>query len=275
MLLGNDWLKFELDEESALDIGSMKVDGVEMAPGDAVPDDGDPRILRAVGGFLFTCGPDHIRHPEPVETMPAKLYPLHGSMSGTKPHITGETKTADFHEVTASIKVTVAQGGEAEIVRSWRFDLVTGDVSLEDRLINIGKSAFPPMLMYHMNINTHLFDDRTTLAGPSFEGGNIHWRIGDGDGHVFCNPAVAEDDKVTVRLGAIEAIGGKSLNVWYGADSIPHLQMWRNEAGHCNVLGIEPVTHPWKKRHELDAMGLMSPLAAGAFRIYRMGFAFR
>jgi hypothetical protein len=275
MRLGNGRLQLELDEGSALDIGSLTVDGVEIAPGAAVPDDGDARILHAVSGFLFTCGPDHIRHPEPVEGMEGKRYPLHGSMSATRPEILTETKTAGSHEIAASIKVSMAQGGDAEIVRTWRFDTLTGDVSLEDRLCNIGQTPFPPMLMYHMNIGAHLLDAGTMLGGPSFERGEIGWRFGEGEGGVFCVPAVPEEGIAKIRLGPIKAIGGQSLHVWFATDTIPHLQMWRNQAGHCNVLGIEPVSHPWKKRPELHAMSLMTPLAPGAVRIYRLGFAFR
>jgi hypothetical protein len=275
MRLGNDRLRFELDEGSAFDIGSLQCDGVEISPGDAVPDDGDPRILHAVGGFLFTCGPDHIRHPEPVEDAGRLRYPLHGSMSGSRPEIIDEKKTKASHVVSARIRVEMAQGGQADVQRTWRFDFQTEEVSLEDRLVNIGRTAFPPMLMYHMNIGARLFDDDTRLAGPSFDGGGIGWQFGEGDGGVFCVPAVADKGRTDVGLGPIEAIGGRTLHVWFATDTIPHLQMWRNQAGHCNVLGIEPVSHPWKTRPELQAMGLMRPLAPGAFRTYRLGFAFR
>ncbi len=286
MHFGNERLRFELDEGSAFDIGSLTMDGVEIAPGSgAVPDDGDSRILHAVAGFLFTCGPDHIRHPEPIEDMPGKRYPLHGSMAGTRPEIISESRTDECHELTASIKVAMAQGGEADVLRTWRFDVLTGEVGLEDRLVNIGSTPFAPMLMYDMNIGAHLFGDVTILAGPSFAGSSfaglssagdeIGWRFGEGDGHVFCVPAVAEAGRASVRLGPILAIGGKALHVWFATDTIPYLQMWRNQAGQCNVLGIEPVSHPWKKRPELDAAGLMQPLAPGASRTYRMGFGFR
>lgn len=275
MRFGNDRLQFELDEGSALDIGSLTVDGVEIAPGDAVPDDGDPRILHAVRGFLFTCGPDHIRHPEPIEDIAGRRYPLHGSMAGHGAEITGEKKTGRSHEITAAIKLLMADRGEAEVLRTWRFNFETEEVSLEDRLVNIGRTPFPPMLMYHINIGARLFDERTMLTGPSFDGGRIGWRFGEGDGGVFCVPAVAEEGKAMVRLGPIAAIGGRLLQVWFGTDTLPHLQMWRNQAGHCDVLGIEPVSHPWKKRAELHAMDLMTPLAPGAIRICRMGFVFR
>lgn len=74
--------KLSLDDSSLMDIGACIVDGHDLAPGAAVPDDGDARISHSVQGFLFTCGPDHIRHPAPMgEAFPDKRYPLHGSFS--------------------------------------------------------------------------------------------------------------------------------------------------------------------------------------------------
>jgi hypothetical protein len=275
MRIGTEAFSIELDEASALDIGSCLVDGVEIAPGTAVPDDGDSRILRAVGGFLFTCGPDHIRHPEPIEGSEGKRYPLHGSLSGHPATILSDTTDGDSRVVKARIEVTMATGGTAELLRCWRFDLGTGQVGLEDRLTNTGTAPFVPMLMYHMNIGARLFDDHTLLAGASFVDGPIDWRFGAGDGHVFCVPAVAEEGRAHVSLGPIAGAGGRTLDVWFATDTIAHLQMWRNQAGHCDVLGIEPVSHPWKPRAELQTLGLMQPMGLGDHRIYRLGFAFR
>ena len=269
--------ELQLDVGSALDIGSCKVNGVELSPGRAVPDDGDPRILHAVGGFLFTCGPDHIRHPEPIAGTGGRKYPLHGSMAATKAEVIAHDRVEVSEEIIARVVVRMAQGGEAEILRTWRMDGATGEVMLIDRLTNIGKQAFPPMLMYHMNIGAHLFDDDTMLKGGMFENGALRWTFGDKDMHVFCVPAEAEpgDEFARVVLGPIEAIGGKYLNVRFATDTIPHLQMWRNQEQPAHVLGIEPVSHPWKTRAELEEEGLMSMLAPGEFRIYRLSFAFQ
>lgn len=267
--------ELQLDLTSALDIGSCRVDGVELAPGRAVPDDGDPRILHAVGGFLFTCGPDHIRHPEPISGAGGRKYPLHGSMAATKPEVISHGRKETGEEVIARVTVRMAQGGEAEILRTWRMDGVTGETLLVDRLTNIGSRPFPPMLMYHMNIGAHLFDDDTRLDGSMFDAGGMGWTFGEGDGHVFCVPAETKDGAMArVVLGPIGALGGKSLHVGFSSDTLPHLQMWRNQASPAHVLGIEPVSHPWKKRDELDAEGLMTLLAPGDFRIYRLSFLF-
>lgn len=267
----------QLDLTSALDIGSCRVGGVELSPGRAVPDDGDPRILHAVGGFLFTCGPDHVRHPEPIAGKTDRKYPLHGSMAATKPEIIAHDRDETSEEVIARVIVRMAQGGEAEILRTWRMDGATGEVMLVDRLTNIGPQPFPPMLMYHMNIGAHLFDDETTLGGSMFKDGSIGWTFGEGDGHVFCIPADAEagDEFARVVLGPIAPLGGRSLHVRFDTGTLPHLQMWRNQASPAHVLGIEPVTHPWKKRTELADDGLMTLLAPGEFLIYRLSFSFQ
>lgn len=269
--------ELQLDLTSALDIGSCRVDGVELSPGRAVPDDGDPRILHAVGGFLFTCGPDHIRHPEPIAGTSGRKYPLHGSMAATKPEIIAHDRSDASEQVIARIIVRMAQGGEAEILRTWRMDGATGEVMLTDRLTNIGQQAFAPMLMYHMNIGAQLFDDETMLAGSMYEPGGMGWTFGEGDGHVFCVPATAEpgDEFARVKLGPLAPLGGKSLHVGFANDTLPHLQMWRNQSSPAHVLGIEPVSHPWKKRAALHEDGLMTLLAPGEFLIYRLSFSFQ
>jgi hypothetical protein len=170
----------------------------------------------------------------------------------------------------------MAQGGEAEILRTWRMDGATGEVMLVDRLTNIGPQAFPPMLMYHMNIGAHLFDDETLLGGNMFGDGEIAWTFGEGDGHVFCVPAEPETggEFARVVLGPIAPLGGKSLIVRFATDTLPYLQMWRNQALPAHVLGIEPVSHPWKTRTQLAEEGLMTLLAPGEFLIYRLSFGF-
>ncbi|MBB1250613.1 DUF4432 family protein [Rhizobium sp. G21] len=275
MRLGDARFELELDEQSALDVLSALAGGVDLAPGGAVPDDGDPRIFRAVHGFLFTCGPDHIRHPEPVAAMDGTLFPLHGSLSGNGAVITGRRVDEAGQSVEARIKVTLADGGVAEIQRLWHFDAASGAFTLEDTVQNIGASPFPPMMMYHMNVGARLFDDATGFSGASFPDGRIGWRFGDGEGAVVCSPAEADDDgKAHVSLGPIGGAGGGRLDVWFDADAMPHLQMWRNEAGHCSVIGIEPASHPLEKRVQLEAGGLMPVLHPGDARHFRLGFRF-
>jgi len=264
-------LVVELDPTSVLDIKTLFVNGVDLSPHLAIPDDGDARISASLEGFLFTCGPDHIRHPEPFDDGSGRKYPLHGSLSSHPAKIIA----ADDTECRAEIAVTHADGGASRLDRHWRLDEATGTVYLSDRVTNTGTSAFPVFLMYHMNIAAKLFDDAVKLEGAMFEGGGFGWRFGPEPGSVFCVPAAAEADGwAQMRLGPIAAIGGLTLTVRFDTASLPHLQMWRNQQDPAHVLGIEPVSHRWVSRQELGDAGEWIMLEPGESRDYGLSFRF-
>jgi hypothetical protein len=266
----------ELDEGSVLDIRGLTVNGVDLSPGRAIPDDGDARIDHSLEGFLFTCGPDHIRHPEPIVDG-AGRYPLHGSFSSHPAKILHASDT----DCRAEIAVVHADGGQSLLTRHWRIDAVSGAVFLTDQITNTGTAAFPVMLMYHMNIAAELFDDAVRLEGAMLEHGGFGWRFGEEPGGVFCLPAMSSQDATSlhgewaeIRLGPIAAIGGLTLSVRFDTVTLPHLQIWRNQQAPANVLGIEPVSNRWVGRQELAKAGELDMLAPGENRQYRLSFSF-
>ncbi|RCW28322.1 uncharacterized protein DUF4432 [Ciceribacter lividus] len=263
-----------LDRSSVLDIGACVVDGVDLAPGRAIPDDGDPRIDHSLEGFLFTCGPDHIRHPEPIGEGRG-TYPLHGSFSSHPAEILSFETVEGNAEARAVVSVRLADGGSARLERFWRIDGKTGEVHLSDRVTNTGDEPFPAMLMYHMNIGARHFDDGVRLSGAMLDGGGFPWAFGEDPGGVVCVPAVKEGEPwAEVRLGPIQAIGGKTLRVRFRTDALPFLQIWRNQQAPANVLGIEPVSHRWEPRSVLAERGELDLLAPGEARDYALSFAF-
>ena len=261
-----------LDETSVFDIGSCVVDGVDISPGRAIPDDGDPRIDHSLEGFLFTCGPDHIRHPEPVEGMPGLKFPLHGSFSASPAKVTHFSIGERVSRASALISVRLASGSMARLERSWEIDGETGVVTLADRVTNNGSSSFPAMLMYHMNIGAKYLDAGVRLSGAMFHPPVMNWTFGEGDGTVFCVPAGS--GVAAASLGPIRALGGKTLSVSFDTAALPFLQMWRNQSEPANVVGIEPASHDWKSRTDLAIDGAMSPLAPGESQTYGLSFAF-
>lgn len=265
-----------LDTSSVLDIGACVVNGVDLAPGRAIPDDGDARIDHSLEGFLFTCGPEHLRHPEPIEgRSDGRKYPLHGSFSANPAEVVSTTRDNGDADCRAVITVILADGGMARLERHWHIDGATGEVQLEDRVINTGASAFPPMLMYHMNIGARLFDDGVRLTGAMLEGGGFPWAFGNEPGSVFCVPAEPADGGwAEMVLGPIAAIGGLSLRVQLRTDTLPFLQIWRNQAAPADVLGIEPCSHRWVGRVELARAGELPVIQPGESRNYGLRFAF-
>jgi hypothetical protein len=265
-----------LDETSVLDIAGCVVEGVDIAPKKAVPDDGDARISHSVEGFLFTCGPDHIRHREPIPgRTDGKVYPLHGSASGHAAKVLWTRFENGNAECRADIDLTTVEGLSARIERHWRIDGATGEVHLEDKVVNTSTETVPTFLMYHMNIGGKWFDAGTRLEGRMLEGEGFPWNFGEEPGGIFCveGPAT-QGGFAEVRLGPIAAIGGKTLRVRVLAETLPHLQVWRNQKAPADVLGIEPVSHRWVSRAELQAGGEFNMLKPGESRSYALSFAF-
>jgi hypothetical protein len=265
-----------LDEASLMDIGGCVVGGVDIAPKAAVPDDGDARISHSVQGFLFTCGPDHIRHRDPIPgRTDGKVFPLHGSAAGHAAKVLWTKFENGNAECRADIDLTTADGLPARIERHWFIDGKTGETTLSDRVINTSDRTVPTFLMYHMNVGGRWFDAATRLGGEMLEGGGFPWRFGEEPGDLFCVQAPATKDGLAeVRLGPIAAIGGKTLRVRVQADTLPHLQVWRNQKAPADVLGIEPVSHRWVPRSELEAAGEFVLLQPGESRSYGLSFAF-
>lgn len=268
--------KLFLDPSSVLDIGSMIVNGTDIAPGRAIPDDGDPRIDHSLEGFLFTCGPDHIRHPEPIQgDRQGRRYPLHGSFSAHPAEILFWDAQGEDAECKARIPVDTADGGQAVLERHWRIDGSSGEVCLSDRVINVGATPFARVHMYHMNIGAWLFDDHVRLSGKMLEGGGLPWNFGEEPGGVFCVPAaVPGEEWAEVMLGPIAALGGVTLKVRFRTEGLPHLQVWRNQKAPAHVLGIEPVSHRWVSREELKKSGELKMLKPRESAEYSLRFCF-
>ncbi|AJD41856.1 DUF4432 family protein [Rhizobium sp. SEMIA 4085] len=264
-----------LDETSVMDIGGCIVDGVDIAPKRAIPDDGDPRIDHSLEGFLFTCGPDHIRHREPIPgRTDGKVYPLHGSACGHPAKVVWTKFENGNAECCAHIDIVTVEGLPQRIERLWRIDGATGEVSLDDRVVNTSDQVVPTFLMYHMNIGGKWLDAGTRLEGKMLEGGGFPWTFGEELGGLFCVGAPAVTDGFAeVRLGPMKAAGEKTLCVRFRADTLPHLQVWRNQKTPADVFGIEPVSHRWVSRRELQA-GEFNMLQPGESRSYALRFAF-
>ncbi|WP_234185988.1 DUF4432 family protein [Shinella sp. NM-101] len=270
--------RLDLTPQSALDVAGAVFHGVDIAPGSAIPSDGDPRIDRALPGFLFTCGPDHIRHPVPVEgAADGRRYPLHGSLSSHPAcNILIEE---DEGEVVceARVSVSLAHGGSADLARRWRADRRTGHITLDDLVTNIGEEPWPPFAMYHINFGTGLFDEATRLTGAMLPGGSLPWRFGEGDMTIFCVPAAktAAHGWAEIAVGPITALGGRSVHIRFRTDTLPYLQVWRNQSPGCAVLGIEPVSHRLAPREELIACGEAPDFPPGGSVGYGLSFEVR
>lgn len=270
--------RLDLTPQSVLDVGSAVFHGVDLSPGSAVPTDGDPRIDKALPGFLFTCGPDHIRHPVPIEgASDGRRYPLHGSLSSNPAQ--DILIEEDEGEVICEgrVAVSLAQGGSAALARRWRADRRVGHITLDDVISNTGDTPWPRFAMYHINFGTGLFDESTRLTGAMLPGGSLPWRFGDGATQIFCVPATetSEHGWAEIAVGPIAALNGRSVHIRFRIDSLPYLQVWRNQSPGSAVLGIEPVSHRFAPRDDLIAAGDAPDFTPGESASYGLAFEVR
>ncbi|MFB2550735.1 DUF4432 family protein [Ensifer soli] len=268
-------VRADLDATSAFDIGRLAVECVALNPGPAIPPNGDARIDHALAGFLFTCGPDHIRHPEPFDGVPdGGRYPLHGSMAGTPASGIRADRSGDTF--AAEVEVPLADGGRARVSR--RYDRHSGAeaIGLSDCLRNTGATPFAPMVMYHLNLGGRLFDADTAFRGAMMPEGQLPWRFGEGERGLalFDARPAAIAGWAALSLGPFAILGGRWLHLRFDTATLPFLQMWRLQRGDADVVSIEPASHRIASRSELAAQGELVALAPGETVRYGLAFAF-
>lgn len=65
----------------------------------------------------------------------------------------------------------------------------------------------------------------------------------------------------------------KTLTARFRTETLPYLQMWRNQQEPANVLGIEPVSHRWVGRSQLEAAGEFNILQPDESRSFGLRFS--
>jgi len=221
-----------------MDIGTFSWRGVELAwqspAGLRRPDlaaaEPDRPFSTAFGGFLNTCGFDHIRQP-------ADGRPLHGSAPFTPARLTAHGADWDAAEPILFCEgeaICWAHGSFGYRLQR-RIEAPIGGraLRLRDRVTVIGSVPAPVMALYHLNLGYPMLEgatialDGTHLVGPL--------RL----------PEAAAGPSVLHPTGKRRACcrvdgGAASIAVSWDTDELPWLQLWRDLRPGAAVLSIEP-----------------------------------
>ena len=239
-------LDFWAMADRSLDIGLLSWRGEQLgwqspagfrAPSLSSPDgDGGAGFGRGFGGFLVTCGLDHIRQPDAGK-------PLHGHLPHTPARLTayGEDWAAGLLFCEAEI-CQWRYGAETFLLKR-RIEAPIGGASLRilDTVENIGPEPVPLSLLYHFNLGYPALAAGTTVQL---------------DGHTVLGPLTMPDasPKVPAEIHPssdgetstcvvqtpVRGGGARRINFAYSAASLPYLQLWRDLRPGCCVLSIEP-----------------------------------
>jgi hypothetical protein len=241
-------LDFWVTVDRSLDIATLSWRGVQLAwqsaaglrsPSRASPESGRGwEFNRGFGGFLNTCGLDHIRQPR-------EGRPLHGSLPFTPARLLAHGEDWEAEVPLLYCEGEVVQwryGGEGYRLRR-RIEAPIGAAAIRifDTVENIGPEPTPLAILYHFNLGypaiaagttVHLDDER--LMGPlaMLEADpvmppSLHAAAAR---NIACCRVLAPSGDGSVRRIAFR----------WRSDTLPWLQLWRDLRPNCGVLSVEP-----------------------------------
>ena len=196
--------------------------------------DRDRLFNRGFGGFLNTCGFDHIRQP-------AGGRPLHGSAPFTPARLIsfGENWDAEDPVLYCEGEAVVwAYGAGGHRLRR-RIEAPIGGATLRirDTVEVIGPEPAPVMALYHFN-----------LGYPAIRAGT-EVLLG---GRPVAGPLAPPEEEAapssiypvssasaSCRVGAAGS-DGPAIEIHWRADTLPWLQLWRDLRPGAGVLSVEP-----------------------------------
>ena len=240
--MNNGILRVLLNESKGLDIMQVWYKGVNMS---FVSKNGfTAREVafgkRFEGGMLYTCGLDSIGGRAGFE--PHGLY-----------HNTPALVTSVDHEnlqVTAEIEITALFGENLVMKRTVTLSKETGNLQLEDTLVNRGAREENYCLLYHINFGYPMLDEGVEIAADLSDIVPRTPKAAENSAELvkFAAPMDNEEERCyfLTNKGNSVSVTNKKLGtravVTYSKDTLPYLVQWNSPASQDYALGIEPAT---------------------------------
>lgn len=294
-------LDFDVAVDRSGDIGRLACDGQVVswhsAAGLSSPwlmqhdgDDGQG-FLRGFGGFLNTCGLDHIRQPESErhehtnqENLAAATFPLHGKGTFQPATIRGHGLVDDTDQPFVFCEIEFVQGMSfASALRlRRRIEVPVGSqtCTIRDVVRNVGTNPATHMLLYHINLGFPLVAAGTRVAVGDDP---CVWQSEKHDPTApFPHPenqarnmiSVFKHENDVAKVHVKSPHKGLGVEIEYPSEQLPYCQLLRMTAPGIYGIGVEPCTTGSRSRHEAREDGEMIILEPGEERQYRLGLNF-
>lgn len=222
-----------------LDIGTVSWRGVQVAwqsPAGFRPLPaamrGERDFGRAFGGFLNTCGFDHIRQSVSGE-------PMHGSAPFMPARLTGYGEAWDVREPTLYCEGETAiwafGAGGHRLRRRIEAPIGGATIRIVDRIEVLGPSPLPIMALYHFNLGYPLHCAGTCIL---FEGADLSGPLPQQE--LAAMPTNLYPAKGDLAVCRVIGGGGIEIELRWNAATLPWLQLWRDLRPGSGVLSVEP-----------------------------------
>lgn len=294
-------LDFDITVDRSADIGRLCIDGQVLSwhsPAgltspwliDREGDQGQG-FLRGFGGFLNTCGLDHIRQPEHDEVEQTNQhalsnirFPLHGKGTFQPGVIRGHGLVDDVEEpyVFCEVEFTQSMAFVSALRLRRRIEVPVGSQTLhiKDSVRNVGNNATTQMQLYHFNIgfpmvapDTEVDVADSTCIWKSEEHDPLA-AIPDPQDVAENTLAIYQHEATHGRVLLTSPQGGLSLCLEYPAAQLPCCQVLRMTNWGIYGMGIEPCTTGGRSRVEARERGEMNVLQPGKERRYELALRF-
>jgi len=234
------------------------------------------------GGLLFTAGLQNVGNPV-VDG--GEHHGLHGRISNIPARDVSVTTADDERglavEVRGSVRETSVYGVDLLLRRTLRFPVGEPVVELHDEVENLGFTAVPVYVLYHVNLGFPVVAEGARLIAPpaTVEGWDEGSRAAEPDHAAFVTPQAGFPVQVfehrlpasapdSVTVGIINAghheSGGIGVTLTYDRRQLPRLWQWRNLGEGLYVTALEPSNCGLLGRVEERASGNTATLAPGA-----------
>ncbi len=246
----NGKIRFLLNVSKALDIMQLYHEGQNMS---FVSKNGFTAreidfLRRFEGGMLYTCGLDSLGGREGFE--------LHGTLHNTPAKVVRAECDEEGIFVEAHIRDSALFGKNLLLKRVIRSAIGSGEVCLEDTLVNEGFADENYCVLYHVNAGYPMLDEGAMIEADAEEvvARNEWAKAHEAQKYVMSAPKALQDEMCyfhKLKTGKISLLNrkiGKKFTVTFSKDTLPNLVEWKCMASGEYVLGLEPCT-TWLDHH--------------------------
>lgn len=236
-------------------------------------------FLRGHGGFLNTCGLDHIRQPDRDTSQNANQdahatvdYPLHGKGAFHPAILRGHGLIDDVPEpyVFCETEFVQTMNFVYALRLRRRIEMAVGSqsITIRDVVRNVGHTPATHMLLYHFNLGfpmagadckTELGRDECVWTSEKHDPLALFPSPG-ADPRKLISVFKHANDIADVSLTSPQA--GMQLQITYPSEQLPYCQMLRVAEKGIYCIGIEPCTTAGRTRaqaRERDEMIILQP----------------
>ena len=279
-------LSFEVHPDRALDIGTLEIAGINCAwlsptriAHPALYDGSAQNFLRTFGGgFLATCGLDHIG---PRSEDDGQIFPQHGRIGATPATLSRAEVTEDALLVEGTVRQVAAMQEHLTLKRRIHAPMGGTSFTVTDTVTNHAHLPQPHLVLYHCNFGWPLLSEAAQLHIAS---DHVAPQTDDAKASPFAEltaPVPKQRECVylhKMKQGEVTAVLENPqthlrMAMTFDSKVLPSLVEWKMLAQSVYALGLEPTNaKALGSRTQLAKRGLLPVLEPGESVTYRLHF---